>query len=292
MNKQAAPREPGSLEQRINEAYDALPRSERLVAHRIAEFPGDLLFQTATDLAERTRVSKATISRLVRRLGYRDYRELQREVRDAQNAGEPIYLNVSLAQPASKGEHIEAHLERDLMTLRQTFEGLRAPDLNEIAERTLASRRVWVMGFRNSYFFASYMRRQISQARPDVYLVPVPGQNPAEELAQVSTEDMVIAIGLRRRPPQLRSHMARLHERGIPIAYITDRSAVITKRFANWCITCPTQGMSLFDSYVGVVSVLNYLCTEIVALAGEAGRARLVQIEHLMDAASEIDKET
>lgn len=292
MDKQVTPRETGSLEQRINETYDVLPRSERVVAQRIAEFPGDLLFQTATDLAERTKVSKATISRLVRRLGYRDYRDLQREVRFAQDAGEPIYLNVSLAQPACKGEYIENHLQRDLMTLRQTFEGLSVPDLNEIAEHTLASRRVWVMGFRNSFFFASYVRRQISQVRPDVFLVPVSGQNPAEELAQVSSEDLVIAIGLRRRPPQLRTHMAQLHQRGISIAYITDRSAVITKRFARWCITCPTQGISLFDSYVGVVSVLNYLCTEIVALAGETGRARIKHIEHLMDAASEIDKET
>lgn len=292
MDEQVTPHESESLEQRIKEAYDLLPRSERAVAQRIVEFPGDLLFQTATDLAERTNVSKATISRLVQRLGYRDYRALQREVRNAQEAGEPIYLNASLAQPSSKDGHIENHLQRDVMTLRQTFEGLSVRDLNEIAEHALTGRRVWVMGFRNSFFFASYVRRQISQVRPDVFLVPVPGQNPAEELAQVSSDDMVIAIGLRRRPPQLRTHMAQLHQRGISIAYITDRSAVITKRFARWCITCPTQGMSLFDSYVGVVSVLNYLCTEIVSLAGEAGRARLIHIEHLMDATSEIDKET
>ena len=289
MDEEAAAREPRGLERRIHESYETLPRSERALADLMLEYPGDLLIYSATALAERAGVSKAAVSRLVQRLGYADYRELQREVRVAQEAGEPIYLNTSLVQPSQKTDAIEQHLERDVMGLRQTFEGLRPADLDEIAERAMSARRVWVVGFRNSYFFASYVRRQINQLRPDVTLIPLPGQVPAEDLAHAAPEDLAIVIGLRRRSSKLRTVMDQLHECGVPIAYVTDRGAVSTTRYATWCIACQTRGMSLFDSYVGVISVLNYLCTEIAALAGEAGRARLRRIEDLMDAGGEID---
>ncbi len=289
MAEQTAKREPRNLERRIHEQYETLPPSERVLADLMLEYPGDLLVYSATALAGRTQVSKAAVTRLVKRLGYADYRELQREVRDAQEAGEPIYLNTSLVQPARKGDSIEMHLERDVMALRQTFEGLQPRDLDEIAARALSARQVWVAGFRNSYFFASYVRRQIIQVRPQVTLLPLPGQLPAEDLAHASSEDLAIVVGLRRRPPQLRTLMTQLGELEVPIAYVTDRGSISTKRLATWCLPCQTRGMSLFDSYVGVISVLNYLCTEIAALAGESGRERLRRIEDLMDEGGEID---
>lgn len=289
MADETGTREPRGLERRIDEQYESLPPSERPLADLMLEYPGDLLFYSATALAQRSQVSKAAVTRLVKRLGYTDYRELQREVRAAQEAGEPIYLNTSLVQPAHMGDSVEMHLEREVMLLRQTFEGLRPRDLDEVAARALSARHVWVAGFRNSYFFASYVRRQIIQVRPQVTLLPQPGQLPAEDLAHASSEDLAIVIGLRRRPPQLRTLMTQLVELGVPLAYVTDRGAVSTRRLATWCLPCQTRGMSLFDSYVGVISVLNYLCTEIAALAGETGRERLRRIEDLMDEGGEID---
>src|SRR5699024_7150989 len=96
-------------------------------------------------------------------------------------------------------------------------------------------------------------------------------------------------IGLRRRTPSVGRVMRILHDQAVPTAYITDRVAVTTPKFATWVFPCQTRGTSLFDSYVGVISLLNYLCTEAVAQAGEAGRARLGRIEDLMEAMQEID---
>lgn len=290
MDKQTTVRQPRQdLERRLLDNYHALPRAERALAEQLLEYPGDVLIYSATALAQCTGSSKAAVTRLVKRLGYGNYRELQREVRAAQQAGEPIYLNTSIAQPSPQSDALEKHLEGDLMNLRETFDRLRRSDLDEIAAAALSAKHVWVIGFRNSYFFASYVRRQINQLRAGTSLIPVPGQVPAEDLAHASPDDLAIVVGLRRRPPQLRTIMTQLQRHDVPIAYITDRRAVATTRMATWCIACPTRDISLFDSYVGVISVLNYLCTEIAALAGEDGRSRLRHIEDLMDEGGEID---
>lgn len=278
-----------TLERRIHGHYEALPGSERALADLVLEYPGDILLYSATSLSERAAVSKAAVTRFVKRLGYGDYREMQREAREAQEAGEPIYLNTSLVTPAREGASLRRHLEQDMMNLRQTFEGLRPEDLDAVVSRALTARRVWVVGFRNGYFFASYVRRQLTQVRPDVTLLPVPGQVLAEDLAGIAPDDLMIAIGLRRRTPQLRQAMEMARNQGVPIAYITDRMAVATTKLATWAFPCQTRGMSLFDSNVGVISLLNYLCTEVAAQAGEAGRARLGRIEDLIGLMGEID---
>ncbi len=292
MQESATPtRDRRSLERRIRAYYEALPASERALANLILEYPGDTLFYSATALSERAGVSKAAVTRFVQRLGYGDYRELQREVRLAQEAGEPIYLNTSMITPARQGDSLMQHLERDLANLRQTFEGISPQDLDAVVERILKARRVWTVGFRNGYFFASYVRRQLIQVRPDVALLPVPGQVPLEDLAEMGPDDLVIAIGLRRRTPELRRLMALVHEQHVPIAYITDRVAVATRQYATWVFACQVRGISLFDSYVGVISLLNYLCTEVVAQSGEAGRARLGRIEDLFGALGGLDQD-
>lgn len=278
-----------TLERRIHGIYEELPGSERALADLVLEYPGDILVYSATVLSERAAVSKAAVTRFVKRLGYDDYREMQREVREAQEAGEPIYLNTSLVTPAREGTSLRRHLERDVMNLRQTFEGINPEDLDAVVSRALTARRVWVIGFRNGHYFASYVRRQLTQVRPDVTLLPVPGQVLMEDLAGAGPDDLMIAIGLRRRTPQLRQAMEIVRDLGVPIAYITDRVAVATTKLATWSFPCQTRGMSLFDSYVGVISLLNYVCTEAVAQSGEAGRARLGRIEDLIGAMGEID---
>lgn len=46
-----------------------LPATERRLAEFVLDFPGDLASYTGAELAELASVSKATVSRFVRRLG-------------------------------------------------------------------------------------------------------------------------------------------------------------------------------------------------------------------------------
>jgi DNA-binding MurR/RpiR family transcriptional regulator len=279
----------GTLDLRIRSAYDDLPTSERAVADLMLEFPGDVAIYSATELAERTNVSNAAVTRLVKRLGYADYREAQREVRAQQATGQPIYLNNSLVQPPTQGASLTQHLERDVLNLRATFEGLVPNDLDDAIRAILKAEQVFTLGFRNSYFFASYLRRQLNQVRPSVHLLPLPGQVVMEDLGAVTPKDLVIAVGMRRRAALLTPAMKLLHSRKVPVLYITDHRTVRTAKLARWVFRCHARGVSLFDSYVPVISLLNYLSTEVMAQAGPAGRKRLKQIEEALDACGEID---
>ena len=91
-----------TLDLRIRSAYDDLPSRERDLADLLLEFPGDVAIYSATDLAKRASVSNAAVTRLIKRLGYGDYREAQSGVRAQQSTGQPLYLNNSLVQPPTQ----------------------------------------------------------------------------------------------------------------------------------------------------------------------------------------------
>ena len=277
------------LIERIRQAYEELPGSELPLADLLLEFPGDITLYSATELAGRANVSNAAVTRFIKRLGFEDYRDARRAVRAAQATGQPIYLNNSLVVSPTQGRSLEQQLEQDIHALRATYDSLDADALAAVIQAIGKARNVWCLGHRNSYFFASYIRRQFHQARPRVNLVPQPGQVLLEDLAEADDHDLAVVIGLRRRAELTVKAMTYLKAREVPIAYITDHRSVKTAKLATWTFRCHTRGTSLFDSYVSVISLLNYLGTEVAAEAGAAGRRRLETIEAAMLVSKEIE---
>lgn len=277
------------LLEKIREVYDDLPGSERPLAELLLEFPGDITLYSATELARRAKVSNAAVSRFIKRLEFDDYRAARRSVRAAQATGQPIYLNNSLVAPPTHGRSLEQQLEQDIHDLRTTYDSLDAEDLSAAIKAIRKARNVWCLGHRNSYFFASYIRRQLHQARAQVHLVPQPGQVLLEDLAAAESRDAAIIIGLRRRADLTVKAMTYLKSRAVPVIYVTDHRAIKTARLATWTFRCHTRGTSLFDSYVSVISLLNYFGTEVAAEAGNKGRQRLAEIEAAMLVSGEIE---
>ncbi|MBC57578.1 MAG: hypothetical protein CL814_11685 [Confluentimicrobium sp.] len=280
---------PRSIERRIKAIYESIPASERVLADRVLEYPSDVLMCSATELAELAGASKAAVTRFVKRLEYSDFREMQREIRRAQSTGDPIFLNAGRSQREGESNALLVHLDQDMSCLRQTIEQLDQEVLIAIARRIVTARRVACLGYRNSYFFAAYMRRQIIQIRPDAMILPLPGQTLMEDLGQFGPDDLLIAVGLRRRPPELGRAMQLMQQAGVPIAYVTDRRAITSTKFAQWVVPCQVRGTSLFDSYVGVISVLNFICTRAVVLSGATGRKRLNDLEEMIELLGELD---
>lgn len=280
---------PRAFERRIKAAYQNMPGSERALADRVLEYPGDVIMCSATELAELSGASKAAVTRFVKRLGYADFRDMQREIRQAQTTGDPIFLTSGGMKKGSSQGSLAAHIEQDVECLRQTLGNIDEKAALAVAERVVQARRVVCLGFRNSQFFAAFARRQIIQLRPNVELLPFAGQMLMEDMSDLGPDDLLFAVGLRRRTPVLGRTMELMQKQNVPIAYITDRRAVTTTRYATWTLACHVRGTSLFDSYVAVVSLINFICTRSSDLAGRLARERLGKIEEMLEMLGELD---
>jgi DNA-binding MurR/RpiR family transcriptional regulator len=233
---------------RIEEGYSELSPQEQRAADFMRDHLADLAVYSATEVASLSGVSKATVSRLYRRLGFEGADQLRDHLRALRGVPQP-------GPTDSVG-----YLEREIANLRAALTGL---DLDKPAEMIAEARRVLVIGFRNSYPVALHLRQQLAQARDGVELAPLPGQSLGEELASLGGEDVIVLVGFRRRPENFARVVAALE--GTPTILLTDPTGRRYGRQTTVTIECPVDSASAFDSYAAVASVVSLLASAVLA---------------------------
>jgi len=276
------------LETRIRTHYAELPPSERRLGDMLLGFPGDIATYSATELAHMADTSKAAATRFFRRLGYQDFNELRQQVRAARRWGSPIYL-AGTDTIRSRSRTIADHLARESANLSRTLENVNPDVMRDCVQALYRARHVFVVGFRNSYFLAEYLQRQLMSLRADVQLVPSAGQTLAEDLCDLDTGDVLAVVALRRRIDAVQRLVETARSRGARVLLITDPSATRCREVADWTLTCEVRSISPFDSYVAVISLLNLLCMVFFQREQKSCYQRLKKIEQWHEELEELE---
>jgi DNA-binding MurR/RpiR family transcriptional regulator len=269
---------------RVRAHLDAMHPTERRLAEFMLDFPGELASYSASELAKLSGVSNATVTRMVRRIGYATFEAARRHVREEKNSGSPLFLAGRGAAPAGTGS--DAYLFEGADNLRRTFALLDEPTLQAIAQKIVAARKVWVMGLRSSHTLAAYLRMQLFQVKEALELFPCAGGSVGEYVASMQASDLVVLIGLRRRPARLRAIVQQIIDTGASVLYITDDKAARNAQ-ATWHLHCACTSARPLDNHVAVIAIFHALVNEAIELAGHAGRKRLAAIEARHDALGE-----
>src|SRR5690349_3827229 len=132
------------IDERIEQHYPALGPQEQLAADTILNHLGDLAVYNAAELARLSGVSKATVSRLFRRLGFADFNEVKEHTRALRSSGVP------LATRESDGG-LPTHAALEQRNLQRLFESIDETRLGEVANLLAGARKVLLIGFRNSF---------------------------------------------------------------------------------------------------------------------------------------------
>lgn len=264
----------GTLLARVTKVLPDLHPSERRLADLVLDFPGELGGYTATEIAELAKVSNATVSRFVRRIGYASFDEARRAVRDEQASGTALMLVSSKVEDGS----VARHREMSFRNLEATYGGLDDAAIDGLARAMIGAARVWFVGSRGGHAFARYLRWQTSQVLPATSVLPRAGETMAESVASLSADDVVLLLALRRLP-RLTTKMAEaVRGSGAALAIIQDRGESELGR-ADWNLVCATATTGPLMNHVGVMAVCNLLVARIVELSGAEGRARMSAIE-------------
>ncbi|CAN5237991.1 MurR/RpiR family transcriptional regulator HpxU [soil metagenome] len=256
-----------SLADRIDTAYVGLTPQEQRAADFMRLHLADLAVYNATEVARLSGVSKATVSRLYRRLGFDSADDLREHVRGLRTLGTPVPSRAAAAHAT--------HLAQELANLAAALGEL---DLAPAAEAIASADRVVVMGFRNSYPMALHLRQQLVQARPAVELVPQPGQSIGEELAGLTAADVVVLVGFRRRPESFARVASAVGSSPAALVLLTDPSGRGYARHADHVIECPLDAVSAFDSYAAAASIIALLASMVLARGLSTGGARIAAI--------------
>lgn len=270
---------PIGLADRIEGAWQALSPQEQRVADFLRTRPDESALYNSSELARRTGVSKATVSRLFRRLGFADSRQARDLLRVQRGAGLPVVI-------ADGGDPIAAQVAADVLHLQRLTGDVDAAALRSAAAAIAAAPRVVVAGLRSGFPIAMLLRQALVQARPDVLLVPEHGQTLGEELVGLGAEDVVIVVGLRRRPAVLGPVLRALESAAPRTVLIADPS--LPPSGGDWRFDVGIESTSPFDSYAAAATLVSLLAGAVLEALGETGAARVAAISTAYETLGEL----
>jgi len=278
----------GSLLKRIHRAYDALPGGERKVADAILDAPYEMAVWTASELATQAGVSNATVSRIVQRLGYRNFESARQDARKLHETGSPLFM-ASEPELGQEGRSYSGQVRAEAERIDATLSRIDPQALEAAAGRIATARQVRTVGFRNSRFLADYITAQLAQMRPDVAALLIDGQTFAEGIASLGPADLALIVGLRRRPAGFSRLVEAIAARGAPVILICDSSLRGVPAHAAWTFSCAVETRSVWDSYAGAMALLRLLAMEAATALGPAGTAHLKTVEALREDLNEME---
>ncbi|WP_437609485.1 MurR/RpiR family transcriptional regulator HpxU [Erwinia sp. V71] len=275
------------LDERLRSQYSQLSPQEQRIADFVFDHFDDLISYNSAELARLSGVSKATVSRLFKRLGYEKYKDMRDELRTLRQSGMPLTDN----RDAVQGNTLLArHYKQEMANLTQWVNSIDALQFGEIIQALCSSQRVLIVGMRNSYPVALHLRQQLLQARAQVSLLPQPGQTLAEELVDITPQDLVVVVAFRRRPRIIKPLLQQLQQNGIPVLLICEPQAQSVSALASWQLSAPLDSVSAFDSYASAMSVINLLSNALLHELLAQGRQRIHQIADLYQHLDELEQ--
>ncbi|MDD2926620.1 MurR/RpiR family transcriptional regulator [Rhodoferax sp.] len=270
--------QPLALRERIQAQYQALSLVDRKLADVLLTHEKDLLVYSATELAALAGVSKASAARFFKRLGFADFQAFRQHQR--QGTPQPSPLS-RVAQQGTRPSPLQQHMAQDAQQLQALADAVTDTSVQQAARLLVGARRVWVVGYRNGYMAAFYAQALLSQLRTEVHLLNQGAGEDAELLADIQRGDVLLAMDFRRRTRRLSQVVGIVCDAGAALVLVSDARVSALAARAQALFICPPQGEAIFNSYVGAISLINYLATTALAQVPKKARARMAAIEQV-----------
>ena len=263
---------------RIRDRLPEMTRAERRLGTFLLDFPGELASYEAQELARLSGVSKATVSRFVRRIGFDSYDQARRVAREERRTGSRLFLGHAGNPPASND--LDVALKEGQDNIAATFARIPEAEIETCVSAMLAARRVWLVGHRISQSFATYLGWQLVKIVADVAVVPRGGESLGEHIASMQADDMVAYFALPRRMAGTDAALREIAATGAGVALVSD-TGMPPRTGLRWHFRCETGTDSPQYNHAAVLALCHWIVVRAASRAGTQARARLRRIDEI-----------
>ncbi|TVT53617.1 MurR/RpiR family transcriptional regulator [Amycolatopsis rhizosphaerae] len=255
---------PGSYQELTELLRSRLPKlagGQLRIAHLVLADPEGTAFRGIAEAARLAEVHESSISRLAGSLGLSGYPAIMELCRAWLAEQAQLARRADSAGQQPPGGVLSATLEQEQGNLARTFGRLdRAAWLRAVALLAGAP-GVAVLGLRDSAAVAVLFAQRLGRVRHGVRRL---GQSLVDELPELSEQEVLVAVSVRRYAADTVRAAEYAKERGNPVVALTDNAASPLADQADAALYAETAGVGGYRS-------LTALCALAQALAGETG---------------------
>ena len=245
-------------------------KGQKKIAAYILENYDKAAFMTASKLGSLVGVSESTVVRFASELGYDGYPSMQRALQEMIRSRLTSTQRIQAAGDLFDHQDLlGAVLQSDIDKLREIVGEADRTAFNNVVERIMHARHIYILGVRSSSFVAGYLNFYMHLLCENVTLVQSNAAGEIfEQLFRIGPEDVMIAISFPRYSKVTMNTVKFARDRGASIIAITDNELSPVYQMSDAALLAPCEMISFVDSMVAPLSLINAL---LVALAHRMG---------------------
>ena len=260
-------------------------KGQRLIARYIMQSYDKAAFMTASKLGKTVGVSESTVVRFAVDLGYDGYPSMQK-------AMQKMVLNhltsVQRIEVASNriGDQdvLSMVLQSDIDKLRRTAETVNRDEFQASVNAILNAKRVYIIGVRSVAPLANFLGYYLNYMFRNVHIVTASGTSEMfEKIVGINSQDVVIAFSFPRYSTATVKTAQYCRSTGANVIAITDNPESPLGLCADHVICAKSDMVSLVDSLVAPLSVVNALIVAIAAKREKEVQRTFETLEHIWD---------
>jgi DNA-binding MurR/RpiR family transcriptional regulator len=246
--------------------------SARSVAAYVEKHYADMLFMTASQVAQAAGVSQGSVSRFCSELGYGGYANFQATLRKVFGSGGTVSQRISRHAHEPQSARQESHeraLNLDVESILALRNVLESKEYRKLVEYMAHADNLVLLSSRISATMLPYFEYTLSKLRPGVDLIQ-PGSQTWEYLSlRDPHRTVVLTTVFPRYSTQLVTKIAQLHNSGFTVLALTDSHLSPVRQYAKLVLCLPVVVSATFDNYAALASFFNIVLDDVVPLIPE-----------------------
>lgn len=244
------------------------------------------------DLARQSEVSAPTVTRFVKRLGFRKFTDFQRairlEVQDTEVS--PLALLQKHQQkPAKTFQTDRGMMDHLAVAMQKLLDTSTQRSLDKAAGLISDNKaRIYLMGGRWSSIIAQYAAYQLITLRGEVHVLSLQASGVREDrIADFTRKDVLLAYDFRRYQPETIAFCQTAKECGVRIVLFTDLELSPIAEVADVVIPVTVETTTPMDTLAVAIAATDALLTRLVKTLGAQASTRMAMLETLRRKASD-----
>jgi DNA-binding MurR/RpiR family transcriptional regulator len=241
----------------LPERIDNLSSKRQEIIRPILEHPREYVLLSVRAMAKRLRTDPATIVRIVRGLGFPNYRAFQHHLHELSLA---FATSLDTMQGVNRDSDMPAYvrdsLGQDLKNLQGLKNSLDAQRLAGLAKRFYEARRIVLLSCDLAAILAEYLEYQISLLGLPIFAATSAGRI-THLVRAVTKQDLVVGITFRRGLRHTVEGVQQARTNGAYCIGISDTYLSPLARECDELFIASTESTSFGASYVAPICLLN-----------------------------------
>lgn len=269
------------LLQRLNHSGKRLSKSHRRIAECIVTHYDKAAFMTASKLGEYVGVSESTVVRFAAALGYDGFPQLQKALQELIRHRLTASQRFEMTTDMDHTQVLSKVMKADIQNIRSTLDELDLNTFEEVVERFLEAKQIYILGLRSSAPIAQFFGHYLGFIFPNVQVVTSGISDVFEQLSRIGEDDLLVGISFPRYTSRTIEAMELARKKGASLVAITDGPLSPLHAAADLCLMAKSDMASFVDSMAAPLSLINAL---IVAL----GQRRRQQVAEYFEQVEQI----